>query len=125
MEATMKTTSGNDCARRGALLLQGLCREHEWFEAQLSALLPEHRGQFALVFGRVVRGFFQTLGDAHKAGWGRFGLDATFLVAEVAEPQVQVCFSPLWVDAPMCRACGGITVAAASGRTCPSCGATG
>lgn len=121
----MKTTSGNDCARRGALLLQGLCREHEWFEAQLSALLPEHRGQFALVFGREVRGFFPTLGAAHKVGWERFGLDATFLVAEVAEPKVQVCFSPIWVDTPPCRACGGITVARGLSHACPSCGTAG
>lgn len=107
------------------MISDGLRREHDWFEAQIPALLPEHRGQFALVFGRVVRGFFQTLGDAHKAGWERFGLDATFLVAEAAEPQAQVCFSPIWGDAPMCRACGGITVAVGTDRVCPSCGATG
>lgn len=107
------------------MISEALRREHDWFEAQIPALLPEHRGQFALVFGRKVHGFFPTLSDAHKAGWERFGLDTTFLVAEVAEPKVQVCFSPLWVDAPMCRACGGVTVAADSSRACPSCGATG
>ena len=61
-------------------------QERKAFEAQLEELLNEHRGEYALVFRGESVAFYPDSASAYEAGLERFGVDAEFLVAEVAEP---------------------------------------
>lgn len=55
------------------------------FDAQLDTLRAKHNGEYVLFKdGRPV-GFYPTHSDAFREGLRRFGLDAAFLVAQVAQ----------------------------------------
>ena len=58
-------------------------QERQAFEARLPELLKEHEGRIALFFGGELVGVYDTDAQAYDAGLGRFGLDATFLVAPI------------------------------------------
>jgi hypothetical protein len=58
--------------------------------------LKEHEGQFALIHGSEVVGFFSTYEDAIKIGYDKFGLDP-FLVKQVNTLE-QVQFISRFVD---------------------------
>jgi len=64
-----------------------LKREQEAFEAQLDELLKQHEGEFVLFKdGRPVE-FFSDHGAAYSRALDLFGIDATFLIAEVAKSE--------------------------------------
>jgi len=60
-----------------------LQREQDAFDRQLDGLLADHEGQFVLVRDGNVVAFFADHESAYAAALDRFGLDATFLVAQV------------------------------------------
>lgn len=53
------------------------------FEHHLDALRQDHEGEWAVVRGGEVIGFFPSHEKAYEAGLDRFGLDAVFLIAQV------------------------------------------
>lgn len=54
------------------------------FRAALPSLLDQHRGRFVIVRDRAVLDAYDTLRDAHLAGWRQFG-DDRFSVQEVTD----------------------------------------
>jgi hypothetical protein len=61
------------------------------YKTKLPELL-EHEGQFALLHGEEVVDFFDTYGDALKAGYKRFQLDP-FLIKQVARVEQPLFFA--------------------------------
>jgi hypothetical protein len=53
--------------------------EQEFFESQLHHLLEEHRGEFVLIKGKTIIGFYQDSKSAYNAGREMFGLQPFFL----------------------------------------------
>ena len=47
-------------------------RNYAWFLTQLSSLLPEHRGQYALIHEAQLVGIFSSPGEAEREGERRF-----------------------------------------------------
>jgi len=47
-------------------------RDYAWFLGQLSALLPEHRGSYALIHNCRLIGIFGSPGEAEQEGERRF-----------------------------------------------------
>ncbi len=66
--------------------------EIQTFEAQKRAWLAAHEGEFALIRGTTVTGFFATRGEALRAGYDKFGL-VPFLVREVEAETEPVHFA--------------------------------
>jgi hypothetical protein len=62
------------------------------FETRLPELLRDHRGQFALVHGTDVVGFFPTEDAAIAAGYKRFSGDEAFL-AQLVENEPAAVFA--------------------------------
>jgi len=60
-----------------------LRREQEAFDEQLDQLLLDHEGQYVVFHGGKVVDFFTDHESAYAAALDRFGLDDTFLVAEI------------------------------------------
>jgi hypothetical protein len=76
----------------------GSPREEEWntFRRELPRLLAEgHQGRFALLHRDAVAGVWDTLQEAIRAGYERFGL-APFLVQEVVVSQRPLRAGGLW-----------------------------
>jgi len=63
-----------------------LDKELETFQRQLPALLKDHPGEFVLIHGEDIAGFFQTEDEGYEAGCERFHLDP-FLVKQVLEKE--------------------------------------
>lgn len=66
-----------------------IAKEQAAFEQQVPELLKKHRGEFVLMHNGKVVGFFDTHSAAYADGLRRFGVDATFLVAQVIEPRTE------------------------------------
>jgi hypothetical protein len=47
-------------------------RNYAWFLTQLSALLPEHRGRYALIHEARLVGIFNSPGEAEREGERQF-----------------------------------------------------
>jgi hypothetical protein len=47
-------------------------RNYAWFLGQLSTLLPEHRGKYALIHDSRLIGIFANPGDAEREGERKF-----------------------------------------------------
>ncbi len=64
-----------------------LRREQAVFDANLSSWLTEHEGEYVLIKGKNVDGFYKSRDDALTAGYARFGI-GPLLVKQVlaAEP---------------------------------------
>jgi len=60
-----------------------LQEEQAAFEAQLDGLLAEHANQYVLFKGGQPVAFFPDHSTAYAAALERFGVDATFLIAQV------------------------------------------
>lgn len=58
-----------------------------WFKDQLPTLMPQHRGQHALLHDRQVREFFPTSLEAIKAGLRTYG-EGNFLV-ELVDDRIE------------------------------------
>jgi hypothetical protein len=52
------------------------------YRRELPKMLAAHEGEYALVNGQKVDSFWATKGEAHKAGYERFGLKP-FLIKKV------------------------------------------
>ena len=64
----------------------GLERELETYRRELSRLLTEgHWGKFALIHADQVDSVWDTLDDALRAGYDRFGLDEPFMVKQITD----------------------------------------
>jgi hypothetical protein len=59
-------------------------RNFEFFRRELSKLLPQHRGKFALIHDGSVVGFFDTAVDANTAG-NKLYEDRLFSIQKVTE----------------------------------------
>jgi hypothetical protein len=62
-----------------------LQREQDAFDSQLAEMMKEHAGKFVVFHHEQPVEFFDTFGQAYRAGIKKFGVDETFLVSEVKE----------------------------------------
>ncbi len=66
-------------------------KNYEAFMRQLPELLAPHRGKFALMHGGAIVEYFDTPGDAHRAGQKLF-TDGLFSIQEVTDSSVDLGF---------------------------------
>ncbi|MFZ0888171.1 MAG: hypothetical protein WA005_06945 [Candidatus Binataceae bacterium] len=66
-------------------------RNYEAFRAQLPQLLQSHRGKFALMHDAQIVEFYDSAGDAYKAGIKQYGENA-FSVQEVTDQRADLGF---------------------------------
>ena len=71
-----------------------LQEELEFFAANRAKWLEGHRGEFAVVRGETLLGFFPTFAAAYDAGVTEFGLEP-FLIRDVAETDHDAQFPAL------------------------------
>lgn len=64
-----------------------LATERQAFERNLEAWRPNHAGEFVLIKGANVIGFYKSLDEATSEGFKRFKLD-DFFVARIDPPGV-------------------------------------
>lgn len=70
--------------------VERLRKERDALDAVLEGLLAAGQGgKYALVVDGTVQAMFATEADAYEEGLRRFGLDAVFLVAQVAPAVVE------------------------------------
>jgi hypothetical protein len=63
---------------RGSQLLT-LKREQAVFDANLSSWLTDHEGEYVLIKGKTVDGFYKSVDDELMAGYSRFGIGPLFV----------------------------------------------
>jgi hypothetical protein len=56
-----------------------LNREQAIYEANLSRWLSEHEGEYVLIKGDQVHGFYESRDEALTAGYSRFGIGPLFV----------------------------------------------
>ncbi len=56
-----------------------LNREQAVYEANLSRWLPDHEGEYVLIKGDTVDGFYDSRDEALTAGYSRFGIGPLFV----------------------------------------------
>lgn len=71
-----------------------LQKELDFFESKRKDWLATHPGQFAVVHGEVLLGFYPTFAVAYDAGVTEFGLDP-FLVQQVTDADKMAQFPAL------------------------------
>ena len=76
--------------------MRKLEEEIAFYEEQRAKLVDEHGGEFVLIKGRNLCGFFNTEIDAIKAGYEKFGAEP-FLVRVCTEVRTPVLFTSLYV----------------------------
>jgi hypothetical protein len=54
-------------------------REQTVYEANLSLWLPDHEGQYVLIKGEDIGGFYDSRDEALAAGYSRFGIGPLFV----------------------------------------------
>lgn len=62
-----------------------LAKERSYFELRKPEWLRSHAGDFVVVSGETVAGFFPDYEGALKAGIGKFGIKREFLIKQVLE----------------------------------------
>lgn len=72
---------------RGSRLL-ALQREQAVFDAHLSSWLSDHEGEYVLIKGKIVDGFYESRDDALVAGYSRFGIGPLFVKQVLATEPV-------------------------------------
>ena len=70
---------------------------YDFFQRSLASLLPEHRGEFALIRDREIIGFFAGPGDAYREGLKLFP-DELFSVQEVEDRPAEMGLISLAID---------------------------
>jgi hypothetical protein len=70
-----------------------LSREDAAFERERPRLVREHLGKIVLVHGDEVLGPFDTLGEAEREGYRRFGINARMICCLITEKD-----EPEWVS---------------------------
>ncbi len=68
-------------------LPRDLKENFEAFGTQLSALMPEHSGEFALFADGQVVAFFPDYTSAFEGGLERFGVDGEFMIQAVEDSE--------------------------------------
>jgi hypothetical protein len=68
----------------GTASLNRLSAELEFYEAQKSEWLKSHRGEFVVIKGNDLLGFFEDFHSAFSSGAEKYGVGADFLVKRVA-----------------------------------------
>jgi hypothetical protein len=66
------------------------------YEANRAMLVEQHRGEFVLIKGQRIVGYYKSEVDALKAGYEHFGSEA-FLVRVCAESEKPILFTSLYV----------------------------
>jgi hypothetical protein len=56
-----------------------LNREQAVYEANLSRWLPEHEGEYVLIKGDQIDGFYGSRDEALSVGYSRFGIGSLFV----------------------------------------------
>ena len=56
-----------------------LNREQAVYDANLSRWLPDHEGEYVLIKGDEVGGFYESRDEALTAGYSRFGIGPLFV----------------------------------------------
>lgn len=56
-----------------------LNREQAVYEANLSGWLPDHEGEYVLIKGDNIDGFYESRDEALSAGYARFGIGPLFV----------------------------------------------
>lgn len=69
----------------------------DFFQRSLGALLPTHRGEYALIRHRQLIGFFAEPGEAYRAGLAKFD-DELFSVQEVEDRPAEIGLVSLAFD---------------------------
>ncbi len=62
-----------------------LADELSWYESNKAEWLHTHQGEFALVAGNDLAGFFPSYERALEAGLRKFGVNREFLIKQVVE----------------------------------------
>jgi hypothetical protein len=68
-----------DDARNEERKLKPLARERDFFESELNSLLGHHSGEFVLIKGTDVLGFYRDAREAYEAGQAKFGFTPFFI----------------------------------------------
>jgi hypothetical protein len=63
----------------------GLRAEFETFENRRKAWLPDHEGQYVVMFRGELAGFFNDYAAGVRAGIAKFGVNSEFLIQRVRE----------------------------------------
>lgn len=66
-------------------------RNYDVFARALGEIIPEHRGQFALMRDGKIVAYFDKPGDAYREGASRFG-DMIFSIQEVTDEPIDLGF---------------------------------
>jgi hypothetical protein len=74
-----------------------IARNYDFFQRSLADLLPEYRGQFALIRHAKIVAFFQGPGTAYREGLSQFS-DEVFSVQEVDDRPVEMGLTSLALD---------------------------
>jgi hypothetical protein len=69
-----------------------LAQELQLFQKHVQEWREQHLGQFVLIKGNEIVGFYQSLDEAFRAGSGKYGLDEFFIHQIVPDQQVNVTF---------------------------------
>lgn len=70
---------------------------YDVFQRMLVQLLPEHRGEFALIRHKKIVGFFKDPGAAYREGLARYQ-DELFSLQEVDDQPVEMGLTSLALD---------------------------
>ena len=61
----------------------------EYFESEQDKLLPEHKGEFALVAENAIEGIYTDRSEATEIGTEKYGI-GSFLVQEILPPDERI-----------------------------------
>lgn len=70
---------------------------YDFFQRALASLLPEHRGEFALIRDRKIIQFFSGPGEAYREGLSLFS-DEIFSIQEVEDRPAEIGLTSLAFD---------------------------
>jgi hypothetical protein len=81
-----------------------LKREQAVYEANLSGWLSDHEGEYVLIKGNTVGGFYDSSDDALAAGYSRFGIGPVFVKQVLpTEPVYNIPNALICCRASACR----------------------
>ncbi len=69
---------------------EALIKETLAFERQREELAKKHAGDFVIMSGGALRGFFSSCAEAHEVATNTLGIDQSFLVARIEKRQLAV-----------------------------------
>lgn len=72
-------------------------QNYDFFQRTLVTLLPDHRGEFALIRNQRIEGFFTAPGEAYRVGLARFP-DELFSIQEVEDRPAEMGLISLALD---------------------------